>query len=571
MPAMPAVTGVVLMAAAVAALQAPVAPARGWRRHPIRDRLSGSTHRSRPRSANMCAADELPPLEAVVIPDKLPSFGLTERERTRFSYMFRRDEPLFQEIFGLQVLLGLMGSHANGMAGLVIGVAQVGPFLSFIPGRAGNVMRWTGWYIFAGIISICAQSHGLWLRLASVVVAARTWIAVLRRGQDKAVRSRVAEVVMSCASPVPKDGARSRVTKAFRRLWPRRREWPAVGGSVKFHPRSGPWPPPPPREQWTPPPGWKPPAKPLLASVSSAWASGRAAPLVVTLSVDEALWPMAAVTAAADEALTASLVSAGIETTAEAIATRVAVLGATRSLDTVAERHSARRAQSVRTHAIQQEIEHQLITDGLDPAKLHLIGGDEPDEEASFFADVWLRTWNEVAESCLSDAVVGALELARSSAHAQLEHAAVGAITSDPRHGTRRASPRLAVDFAVAAAQPTTHDAPEERCIERQSAEQREVFEAALQRGVEARRSGRPDTEDAAEPAREVRWIHVGTHPSRDLALPKSLGARTIWLAHGAGADATSEARSSTGASLVDARVDGLIPDLAKALLSVAT
>ena len=63
----------------------------------------------------------------------------------------------------------------------------------------------------------------------------------------------------------------------------------------------------------------------------------------------------------------------------------------------------------------------------------------------------------------------------------------------------------------------------------------------------------------------------VGTHPSRDLALPKSLGARTIWLAHGAGADATSEARSSTGASLVDARVDGLIPDLAKALLSVAT
>ena len=100
-----------------------------------------------------------------------------------------------------------------------------------------------------------------------------------------------------------------------------------------------------------------------------------------------------------------------------------------------------------------------------------------------------------------------------AGAHAQLEHAAVGAITSDPRHGTRRASPRLAVDFAVAAAQPTTHDAPEERCIERQSAEQREVFEAALQRGVEARRSGRPDTEDAAEPAREVRWIHVGTQP----------------------------------------------------------
>ena len=47
----------------------------------------------------------------IVVPDKLPSFGLTERENLRLAYMFRKDEPLVQEIFGLQVLFGWLGAQ----------------------------------------------------------------------------------------------------------------------------------------------------------------------------------------------------------------------------------------------------------------------------------------------------------------------------------------------------------------------------------------------------------------------------------------------------------------------------
>ena len=39
--------------------------------------------------------------------------------------------------------------------------------------------------------------------------------------------------------------------------------WPLRGGSGGSHPMRGPWPPPPPRELWTPPPGWKKPSKPV--------------------------------------------------------------------------------------------------------------------------------------------------------------------------------------------------------------------------------------------------------------------------------------------------------------------
>ena len=47
-------------------------------------------------------------------------------------------------------------------------------------------------------------------------------------------------------------------------------EWPMLGGTNKFHPMSGPWPPPPPREIWVPPPGWEPPSKPeVVASEES--------------------------------------------------------------------------------------------------------------------------------------------------------------------------------------------------------------------------------------------------------------------------------------------------------------
>jgi len=38
--------------------------------------------------------------------------------------------------------------------------------------------------------------------------------------------------------------------------------WSAIGGSGAWHPKRGPWPSSPPREQWEPPPDWTPPSKP---------------------------------------------------------------------------------------------------------------------------------------------------------------------------------------------------------------------------------------------------------------------------------------------------------------------
>ena len=80
-----------------------------------------------------------------------------------------------------------------------------------------------------------------------------------------------------------------------------------------------------------------------------------------------ALWPAAEAGAAADEALVAALSSAGVETSAEALAARVSVLraSAARGLS----------ARQLRVGAVREAIEHQLLRDGLDPAKLHLIGG----------------------------------------------------------------------------------------------------------------------------------------------------------------------------------------------------
>ena len=81
--------------------------------------LPGSSALSRPqqdasrRHRVVRAAEDEPDIatdkklrHAVIVPDKLPSFGLTERENLRLSYMVRREEPLFQEVFGLQMLFG---------------------------------------------------------------------------------------------------------------------------------------------------------------------------------------------------------------------------------------------------------------------------------------------------------------------------------------------------------------------------------------------------------------------------------------------------------------------------------
>ena len=109
------------------------------------------------------------PLDDLVVPDKLPSFGLTERENLRMRYMQLRDEPLLYEVFGLQIFVGMIGSKA-GFFGFLSGASQLGPALSFMPGRGGHLLRAAGWHTFMSMIKmfelvvrVCKSVRERWL------------------------------------------------------------------------------------------------------------------------------------------------------------------------------------------------------------------------------------------------------------------------------------------------------------------------------------------------------------------------------------------------------------------------
>jgi len=160
--------------------------------------LPGSSALSRPqqdasrRHRLVRAAEDEPDIapdkklrHAIIVPDKLPSFGLTERENLRLSYMVRREEPLFQEVFGLQMLFGWLGAFYSGAIGLVVGAGQLAPLLGFCPGRAGHLFRGAGYRFFVFIASVCdvctsackfTKAH--WQRLAEQC-------ARLRGGDDR--------------------------------------------------------------------------------------------------------------------------------------------------------------------------------------------------------------------------------------------------------------------------------------------------------------------------------------------------------------------------------------------------
>ena len=92
----------------------------------------------------------------MAIPSSFPSFGMTARESMRLNHMFRKDEPLIQEIFGLQVLFGMIGSFYHGLIGFVIGMAQFAPVASLVPGRVGGAFRAAGWHIFTAVMWLVA-------------------------------------------------------------------------------------------------------------------------------------------------------------------------------------------------------------------------------------------------------------------------------------------------------------------------------------------------------------------------------------------------------------------------------
>ena len=202
------------------------------------------------------APDEnvITPSENVIIPDRLPSFGLSERESTRFDHMFRRDEPLLQEVFGMQMLFGMLGSRASGILGFVLGVGQIGPFFSFMPGRLGDASRTIGWYVFAAALT-CANIASLWFRSARAL-----WVA----GSASLVSATLVLLLASRRLRLALDTALQRVQRvAGGGGAGTLTRWPAVGGTTKYHPHAGRRPPAPPREVWTPPPGWQARARDL--------------------------------------------------------------------------------------------------------------------------------------------------------------------------------------------------------------------------------------------------------------------------------------------------------------------
>ena len=112
---------------------------------------------------------------SVIIPNRLPTFGLTEREQVRFRYMLLRAEPLPHEVFGLQILLGAAGTQIAGIVGCLMGTFQIAPCLSWLPGAAGDGLRFAGWKMFAflrmGARSIASFWHASGL---SAVTTQRT-------------------------------------------------------------------------------------------------------------------------------------------------------------------------------------------------------------------------------------------------------------------------------------------------------------------------------------------------------------------------------------------------------------
>ena len=86
----------------------------------------------------------------------------SERQRMRFSYMILNHEPLPQEIVGLQALFGAMGATVYGVIGLFLGVFQLGPCLSMAPGRAGNLLRHSGWHSFTALRAGALKARCLW-------------------------------------------------------------------------------------------------------------------------------------------------------------------------------------------------------------------------------------------------------------------------------------------------------------------------------------------------------------------------------------------------------------------------
>ena len=98
---------------------------------------------------------------------------------------------------------------------------------------------------------------------------------------SRPVSASMTEEISSVSTPAVASRQWSKMLPDLAILFQLNNDWPMLGGTNKYHPMSGPWPAPPPRELWVPPPGWEPPskaapmAKPAAEPVVSWYDAGR--------------------------------------------------------------------------------------------------------------------------------------------------------------------------------------------------------------------------------------------------------------------------------------------------------
>ena len=229
-------------------------------------------------------------------------------------------------------------------------------------------------------------------------------------------------------------------------------------------------------------------------------------PLLLTFDLDDTLWPTKPVIEAANTALLTHLEAAGVETTSESIKTRM------KFARTMSSERLTYRKQ--RTLAIEQELQHQLIREGMDPTKLGNFA--ELDEEADLHFEGWLYRRHLAASENLYRDVVPALERIRTD-HGTI--VLVGAVTNGCGNALRTPALATQFDFSVSAEDDDVF--PERKPSPRPFEKAKAIAGALL---------GRRQAFDAGEPEPPLVWVHVGKDLVQDVAAARAAGARAVWV-----------------------------------------
>jgi hypothetical protein len=94
--------------------------------------------------------------------------------------MILSEEPLPHEVFGLQVLIGAIGTQVAGFVGCLMGTFQIAPCISWMPGRVGDGVRAVGWQTFAVLRSWAHATSTTW-RVSGAATAGKGLVAACKR------------------------------------------------------------------------------------------------------------------------------------------------------------------------------------------------------------------------------------------------------------------------------------------------------------------------------------------------------------------------------------------------------